>query len=159
MPAVEAVSLTRLERNMFAEMKLGTKLACAFGLLVVLAALTGGVAIERLSAVNHAADTLAKTWLPSIKLLGDIRNTANAFRRLENRHLVAGSPKEMDELEAMMADSKKHMVELQKKYEAFVDDDVEKAAYNEMKQRLDAYWATSVNFVAISRRNSEDSAG
>ena len=144
---------------MFAEMKLGTKLACAFGLLVVLAALTGGVAIERLSAVNHAADTLAKTWLPSIKLLGDIRNTANAFRRLENRHLVAGSSKEMDELEAMMADSRKHMAELQKKYEAFVDDNVEKAAYNEMQQRLDAYWATSVNFVALSRRNSEDSAG
>ena len=145
--------------EMFAEMKLGTKLACAFGLLVVLAALTGGVAIERLSAVNHAADTLAKTWLPSIKLLGDIRNTANAFRRLENRHLVAGSSKEMDELEAMMADSRKYMAELQKKYEAFVDDNVEKAAYNEMQQRLDAYWATSVNFVALSRRNSEDSAG
>jgi len=144
---------------MFAEMKLGTKLACAFGLLVVLAALTGGVAIERLSAVNHAADTLAKTWLPSIKLLGDIRNTANAFRRLEYRHLVAGTTKEMDEIEAMMADSRKHMAELQKKYEAFADDNVEKAAYNEMQQRLDAYWATSVNFVALSRRNSEDSAG
>jgi methyl-accepting chemotaxis protein len=138
---------------MFTGMKLGTRLALAFGLSLLVSAIAVGVATVQMTAINQEVKELATNWLPSIEVLGEMSNTANAFRRLENQHLAAGSTKEMDEIEGRMVEAKKTVLEVVKKFEAYLATDAEKAAFEELKTRLDAYWKTNTEFVSISRKD------
>ena len=70
-------------------MKIGTRLAFAFGLVLLLTCAVGGIGLYQTQRVNTGAEQLGTNWLPSIKSLGDIRGAANAARRAALRHVLS----------------------------------------------------------------------
>ena len=136
---------------MFSNMKLATKLSLAFAVLVVMTACIGGLAIWKLSVVNANTEDIATNWLPSIQTLGVLRNKANAYRRLENRHVLSLSDKEMDEIEAQMGERKKEIGEAMAKYKGLLATDEDRRYFDDMGKALDAYWPTNAKLMQLSR--------
>jgi methyl-accepting chemotaxis protein len=73
-------------------LKLGARLGAAFGLLIVLCLAVGGFGLLQTSRVNQGANELGENWLPSVKLLGDVRSAADRARRVTLTHVLETTP-------------------------------------------------------------------
>src|SRR5450830_23555 len=74
------------------QFKIGARLGLAFALVLLLLSLLGGFGIYQMSQANFYAKDLGTNWLPSVKVLGDVRATFNEARRASLRHVLETSP-------------------------------------------------------------------
>ena len=73
----------------FTNLRLRAKLLVSFGLVVTLIAGLGAFAVSRLRATNDETTLIAKSWLPSVELVGAINNTAANLRIAHYRHVAS----------------------------------------------------------------------
>ena len=59
------------------QLKLSQRLGLAFLAMVLLTTAVGGFALKQLADVEEVSDELATKWLPSVKVLGDLRATSS----------------------------------------------------------------------------------
>ena len=78
----------------FYRLRLRAKLALAFGIILALMLASGGTSLRQASRINASTVDLAENWLPSINLLGDLKEQANLVRRAEFRHLLEDKPEQ-----------------------------------------------------------------
>ena len=135
----------------FSNMKIGVKLAAAFAAIMLVTALTGGFAVKQLAAINANTEDIATNWLPSIKVLGQMRNEIANFRTLEYRHVLSLDDKEMDGLDKQLAESEKHIAAWQAKYEPLLTAGEETKTYEEFKKALAAFASTHTKLLVLSR--------
>ncbi|OLN24770.1 Methyl-accepting chemotaxis protein [Desulfovibrio sp. DV] len=69
-------------------MKLATKLAGSFAVLLVLLCGVGLFAIFEMGKINKSTQDLSGNWLPTIKVVGKLGNQVSMFRRLELAYLL-----------------------------------------------------------------------
>ncbi len=74
---------------MLNKMKVGTKIAGAFGCMLLVVLGLGLLALNRLSAVNDRALDVRDNWLPSVTRLGGLAAAIESSRRGELRYVVA----------------------------------------------------------------------
>jgi methyl-accepting chemotaxis protein len=132
-------------------MKIGTRLALSFGLVLLLACLVGFVGLYQTSRVNDGAVEIGTNWLPSVKTLGDVRGAANSARRTVLRHVLEDS-----------ADGKRAQAELHAKalredlepalkaYEGMISSPEEKRLADDFRAKLDASLALDAKVLALS---------
>jgi phosphoglycerate-specific signal transduction histidine kinase len=65
-------------------LRIGAKLALAFGITTLLTLLLGILAWSQMSQINAGAEDLATNWLPSVQAIGNVRVAANQVRRAES---------------------------------------------------------------------------
>ena len=135
----------------FSNFKLGTKLGGAFFAVVALTAAVGAFSVSQLSRINASTTALATDSLPSIKIIGQLRTTANQIRRGEGDHLLSADDKAMDVIEQHFAELRKKLEEQQAIYEPMVTSDEEKKAFEGYKQHRDAFLPTHTKLIALSR--------
>jgi methyl-accepting chemotaxis protein len=61
---------------MFKNMKLGTKIACGFSLLILLACILGGIAVWEMRDIQTETTTLAKEFVPEVKVANNIERSS-----------------------------------------------------------------------------------
>ncbi len=132
-------------------MKLGTKLGMAFMALFLLTLTVGGFGLLQLSNVNVRTQEISDAWLPSIKMLGEIRTAANQLRRQEADHTMSADAAEMSVIEQRMADGKAALAHKEKAYEPLISSSAEQAAYDEYKKHRDAYLSIQAKLLDLSR--------
>ena len=67
--------------NWFERLTRATKLACAFLVVLVLSVVIGRFSIAQLSNVNATALEFETTWLPSMRLSGEMRGDIQRTRQ------------------------------------------------------------------------------
>lgn len=132
-------------------MKLGTRLSLAFATLVLLTVAVGGLALFQLASMNSRTLEIADNWLPSIKVLGEMRTAANQLRRQEADHVLSVDAAEMAIIEARMDKIRTTWAEKQKTYEPLIAFPEERAGYEEFKKHRDAYLAAQARLLEVSR--------
>src|SRR5579859_4604583 len=73
-----------------------TKSALILGLLAGLVLLLGLVSYFLISSTNRATEDIAGSWLPSIKVAGEIRTSVVRMRAAEARIAMSDSPESFD---------------------------------------------------------------
>ena len=73
---------------MFTNFKIGSRLALGFGAVLLLLCAVAGIGSYQTSRINDNVVDLAQNWLPSVKVLGELRAQANGVRRATLRHLL-----------------------------------------------------------------------
>ena len=131
--------------------KLGAKLGAAFFLVVLLSALLGGFAIQQLGKINSSTEDIATNWLPSIKVLAQIRYTSTQYRRAESDHILAIDDATMDAIEKQLSELKTKMDQQQAIYEPMIASDEERKGYAQYKQQRDLYFSTNPKLITLSR--------
>ncbi|MBV8501284.1 MAG: MCP four helix bundle domain-containing protein [Paucibacter sp.] len=142
----------------FADMKLRTQLRGAFFAMVLLVALLGGLAIDRLARINANTEDLATNWLPSIEVLGEMRAMLNRIRRAEGDLVMAAGSRGSESIEMRVDDFKKKLGKHQDTYEPMITPGAERQAYERYKVDRDAYLASLAGQVALAHAGQEASA-
>src|ERR1700733_4046209 len=87
----------------FNNLKIGRKLALGFGIIGTMMIALGIFSLVQLSKVNGNTVDLATNWMPSIKILGEIRYIISTERRFELYHFQRTDKKDEAEDESGMS--------------------------------------------------------
>lgn len=132
-------------------LKIGAKLAAAFFALILLTTWVGAFAVIELAKINSNTEDIATNWLPSVKILGELRISANQFRNAEAENIVAADPKEQSAAEGRIAQLKKRLDEEQAVYQPLISSQEEKKGYEQYLKDREAYLAHNAKLVALAR--------
>jgi methyl-accepting chemotaxis protein len=72
----------------FGNLKIGARLGVAFGVLLLLLCAVAGIGSYQTSRINDNVVDLAQNWLPSVKILGQLRAQAYSVRQASLRHVL-----------------------------------------------------------------------
>lgn len=100
---------------MFKDTPVRTKVIITSVLVLLTTVALGLFAVQRLSVVNGAAAELRDNWLPTMRVLGDLRYHATRYRSIEGSYLLPTSEADHE-----------HAVADLKKYEGLIAGDLEK---------------------------------
>ena len=143
---------------MFRKMRIGGKLALAFGAIELLMIVVGGLGIYELSTVNQSAVDLGTNWLPSIKALAAIEKDMANVRRFELASILQTDKKSMEEDAANMAKSEAALAADRKQYEPMISSDEERRIYEQIGASYDKYDAVQNNVLQLAQDNKRDQA-
>ncbi|MCK9687873.1 methyl-accepting chemotaxis protein [Scleromatobacter humisilvae] len=128
---------------MFSKLRIGPRLALAFGLVLSLLAIMAGVAAWQMGKLAANTAEYATDLVPSFAAQHQVSLALSSERRAEFRHILSADKAEMDKEQALIVGFRKTTADLLDKYEK---DDVSDA---EDKRRLDKVRAALVSYYAV----------
>ena len=81
-------------RHAMHRMRIGTRLALAFGILLGLSAVVGGYAILQLGVVRQASSEITDKWMEGVRITSQMNTDASNFRIAEAKHILATEPED-----------------------------------------------------------------
>jgi methyl-accepting chemotaxis protein len=84
---------------MLARYSIRAKITIVVCFLLIAMSTMGGLAMKQMSDINDSTVEIANSWLPSVRVLGEIRAATITYRAIARSHLLAnteaaGSPSE-----------------------------------------------------------------
>ncbi len=139
--------------NWFNNLKTAYKLALGFGLCLFLAALVGGVAIQRMAQMNRVANLLDTDTIAGESALLDITAHALRFRSLEFQHLLAPTPAGMVQYEGQLQKESDQTQAALTTYENSIFQPEDRQNFAGLKAEWNNYQPLHQSFLPISHRN------
>jgi len=131
-----------------------TKLLGAFGAVVLLMLVLAGSALVGVRSVHGNVEDFATNWLPSVRVLGEIRDSLNNIRRAQMLHAAATQAADMEAAEKRVSDGFAKLEQQFKEYEPMISGPQEKALYDKVVSERDAFRAETDKVLAQSRLNT-----
>jgi len=79
---------------MLNDLKIGTRLGMGFCAILLMLCAVAGIGVYQTSHINDNVAELAQNWLPSVRILGELRDQANGVRRTTLRHILTPEKEE-----------------------------------------------------------------
>jgi methyl-accepting chemotaxis protein len=121
----------------FSKMKIAPKLAFGFGTVLALVVALGVLCLHEMSNMNDSTVDVATNWLPSIKVLGELRYIISTERRYELYHYMRTTRVEEEGDEAGMSKEMGLLAEAMKKYEPLINSQEERKTYEDFRNFWD----------------------
>ena len=128
-----------------------TRILASFALILLIMALMGVVAFNRLSAIDRESDTMQKEVLPGLHLSTAMRATWGELYVLGWQTMTASSEAERQRYFILTRDAQQRLNAFEQSYEATIVSDDE-------KMRFHAYKAIRAKYEEMSRMFSESSS-
>ena len=123
---------------MLSRLSIRAKLIPLVSLLLFALALMGGFAIVEMRSINAAAQDIQANWLPSIRLVGELRTQSARYRAVLRDYLTEPDAAFMADIQRNLDARAKDYDNANKEYTAMVTSPVEAA----LKAELDKTWKT-----------------
>jgi len=137
------------------DLKLATKLGLAFAAVLILTACVGLFSIMQLAKVNQTASELSSRWMPSMRVVQDLKSQVARVRTRELQYIISTDPAEMDKYDKVIANDLVDLAKMQADYVKLIQSDEEKALYNEFLSLWDRYMAEDAKIRAAARANDD----
>ena len=131
--------------------KISTRLAAAFGVLVVLLLAVAAVALLQLSALNAATKQITSNNLISVELINKLGADMIKARLLELRHVYNESPEYKANIEQQMTKLQAEMNDIKARYAPLVSSPVEASAYETLLAQRKEYVTLMAQLFQLSR--------
>ena len=142
---------------MFSNLKIGPRLALAFGLVLALLGIMAGVAAWQMGKLAANTAEYASDLVPSFAAQHRISLLLADERRQEFQHVLADGIDEMDRIETDIAASRKAVAEQIDKYDKdYVSDAEDKRRLEKVRTVLGAYYAQWEQLRPLSRLTATD---
>ena len=155
----QACAATQHQGNneMLSNLKIGPRLALAFGLVLGLLCAMAGLAAWQMSQLAANTAEYATDLVPSFAAQHQIALLLGQERRKEYRHILAKDAAEMDRIEADLAGYRKAIGEQIDQYDkAYVSDAEDKRRLDKVRAAVGAYFAQWDQLRAVSRQTTSD---
>jgi methyl-accepting chemotaxis protein len=135
------------------------KLSIRFKIVAVIAfmltsmSVLGLVAIRSVQSINAHTEEITNNWLPSVRVLGDLRADINLFRVALRAHCMAETLEAKDAAEKRLSGILDSIAKHRKKYEPMISTPEERAIYHDWSRAWDKYMK-GVEEVIRESRNS-----
>jgi methyl-accepting chemotaxis protein len=123
---------------MLSRLSIRTKLVALVSLLLVALTAMGLFAIIEMRAINASAQDIKTSWLPSVRLLGELRTQSARYRAVLRDYLTEPDEKFMADIQRNLDARAKDYDTANKAYEPLVSSPEEAVLYKE----LSATWKT-----------------
>ena len=142
---------------MFSNLRIGPRLALAFGLVLGLLCIMAGVSAWQMSKLAANTASYADDLVPSFAAQHQVALRLGQERRKQYRHILARDAAEMDQIESGIAADRKAIADLLATYEkAYVSDDEDKRRLDKVRSVLAVYYAQWEQLRPLSRQAAAD---
>jgi CHASE3 domain sensor protein len=142
----------------FDALRIGTRLALAFGLVLVLTVAIAALSLLQMSRISDASGALAERWLPGAMQLGQARAALLEHREFGIKHTRAADAGYMAEYEDKMGAAAARLGEQLNAYRALGTDPAIEPLVARADKAVAEYLATSKRLVGLMREGKGDDA-
>ena len=139
-------------------LKISTRLAGAFGLLVLLLVGLAVAAYSQLSSIHDDTLDLADNWLPSVQVVNQMQTQATGDRVAVATHILNTDEAAMGGIEQEITQGRDKLAKQRQTYEKLISSPEEKRLYEEFSAAWKKYAETNDKVLAHSRKNENDQA-
>ncbi|WP_079544751.1 methyl-accepting chemotaxis protein [Bradyrhizobium lablabi] len=138
---------------MFAKFSIRAKITAVVAFLLVAVTGMGLLAVWNMRAINANTVDIATSWLPSVRVLGDLRAGVIAYRNAIREHMLGETIEEKDATEKVLATVIDSNMRIRQSYEALITTPEERALYNDWVRLWESYKKGTEEVVALSRKS------
>ena len=138
------------------KLKIATRLAWGFGLLVVLLLGMAGMAVLQTKTIYDALDYYAANTTPSLDAVKSWQDQLDKIRTLQAKHIMANTDAEMTAIEASIQQAGDQLKRAVSGYEKLLSNDEDKRLWQEVAQTTNAAILGWDKLKAISRLTPSD---
>lgn len=135
------------------------KLALAFGIILVMLLASGATSLRQAAQINASTVDLANNWLPSINLLGDLKEQVNLVRRTEFRHMLEESAEQKQAMQKALGDARAKFEKTLDQYAPLVNSAKERQLYEGIRKAWQVYIDRSPRLLELSSQPGWTGAG
>jgi methyl-accepting chemotaxis protein len=161
-PMVHAKSTNTLKSReipfMLAKYSIRAKITAVVAFLLVAMSLMGALNFRQMYEINSSTVDIVTNWLPSVRILGELRAATITCRAIVRSHLLAADEAGKQLQEDLLAKWIINTDKARKAYEPLITSAEERALYNEFGTSWAEYLAGVKEVLALSRKNEDKEA-
>jgi methyl-accepting chemotaxis protein len=140
------------------DLRLSTKLGLAFAAVLALTVFVGVFSIVKLAQVNNTADELSSRWMPSMRVIQDIKAQIARVRTREFQYIISDQQADMEKYDKVIANDLVDLGKMQADYVKLLATPEEKALYADFVAMWDRYMVEDAKIRAAARANDDIAA-
>jgi methyl-accepting chemotaxis protein len=137
---------------MLASYSIRTKIITVVAFLLVAMTGMGLLAVRNMRAINVNTVDIATSWMPSVRVLGDLRAGVITYRNVIREHMLSETLEEKLAMEKTLASVTESNAKIRAAYEPMITSPEERALYNEWSQIWEKYRKGTEEVMALSRK-------
>jgi methyl-accepting chemotaxis protein len=139
---------------MLATFSIRAKITAVVAFLLIAMTGMGLLAVRNMRAINASTVDITTNWLPSVRVLGDLRAGVTAYRNVIREHMLAETAEEKQATEKILAGVVEENDKNRQTYEQLIASPEERALYSEWVQQWDRYQKGTEEVMALSRKSA-----
>jgi len=143
---------------MLAKFSIRAKITAVVAFLVLAMSAMGALSIRQMYAINSSTVDIVSNWLPSVRVLGEVRAATITYRAIVRSHLLATNEAGKQAQEDLLAKWSDILDKARKAYEPMITSAEERAVYNEFNTFWAEYFASVKQVLVMSRKNEDNEA-
>jgi len=116
---------------MLAKFSIRAKITAVIAFLLVAMTGMGLLAVRNMRALNASTVDIGSNWLPSVRVLGDLRAGLITYRNVVREHMLAETAEEKQAAEKILATVVEGNTKIRQTYEPLITSAEERALYSE----------------------------
>jgi methyl-accepting chemotaxis protein len=137
---------------MLASYSIRTKIIAVVAFLLVAMTGMGLLAVRNMRAINANTVDISTSWLPSVRVLGDLRAGVITYRNVIREHMLSETLEEKLAMEKTLATVIEANTKYRATYEPMITSPEEQALYAEWSKLWDKYKAGTQEVMELSRK-------
>ena len=137
---------------MLARYSIRTKLVAVVAFLLVALTGMGLLAVSNMRAINANTVDISTNWLPSVRVLGDLRAGVITYRNVIREHMLSETIEEKLAMEKTLAGVVDGNTKIRATYEPMITSPEERALYSEWIKLWESYKKGTEEVMALSRK-------
>jgi len=139
---------------MLASLSIRAKITIVLSFLLLAMTGLGLVAVRKMQAINANAVDIQTSWLPSVRLLGDLRSGTITYRNVIRQHMLSETLEEKLANEKTLETVVTSNNGIRAKYEKLITSPEERALYEEWSKLWDTYKKGTLDVMDLSRKSA-----
>jgi methyl-accepting chemotaxis protein len=143
---------------MLAQLSIRTKITVVVAFLLVAMSVMGALSVRQMYAINASTVDIVSSWLPSVRVLGDLRAATITYRAIVRSHLLAPDEAGKQAQEDLLAKWTEILDKTRKTYEPLITSPEERALYSDFSTSWAEYLSDAKQVLVLSRKNEDKEA-
>jgi len=139
---------------MLSKLSIRAKITSVVALLLFAMAGMGLLAVFNMRAINANTVDIATNWMPSVRVLGDLRAGVITYRNVIREHMLGENAEEKAATEKVLATVIENNTKIRQQYEQLISSPEERALFTEWSKTWDAYRKGTQDVMALSNRDA-----
>ncbi|MFC5323333.1 methyl-accepting chemotaxis protein [Bradyrhizobium oligotrophicum] len=133
------------------QLSIRAKMAIVIALLLVAMAVVGLLAVRGMQTTNTHTEQIAKNWLPSVRVLGELRSGINLNRAQLRAYMTADTAEERDNLDRNMKATLAAITTARRSYEAMISSAEDRDLFESWSRAWEQYLKTADGVLDVLR--------